>query len=277
MAYKDILVYVDTAPQTAARLDIAAALAQQHQAQLIALYVDAPPFIPADVMGTGMSAEVMTWQRELRRSRAAEARAVVDAAQQRHGLEMEWRNVAGTIDETLLLHGRYADLIVIGQSGDPMNLSEPLSPSPAAIVVGAGRPVLVVPRAITAGPCGGRILIAWKATAEATRAVHDAEPLLARAGKVTVVAVSPEADEAPRIGGSDIARHLARHGIAVDVAPVIAPDLAAGPTILARAGDLQADLIVMGGYGHSRLREMVLGGVTRHVLQHMTVPVLMSC
>ena len=277
MAYKDILVYVDATPHTAVSLDAAAALALEHQAQLVALYVDPPPYIPADLLATGAAAAVIQWQREMRNQRIADTRAMVDAAQQRHGLEIEWRAVSGDIDATLLLHGRYSDLIVMSQAGNPLDLNEPLAPSPAAIVVGAGRPVLVVPRAMKPGPFGRNILIAWKATAEATRAVHDAEPLLARARKVTVVAVSPEPDEAPRIGGSDIARHLARHGISVDVAPVLAPDLAAGPTILGRAADLKADLVVMGGYGHSRLREMVLGGVTRHVLQHLTVPVLMSC
>jgi nucleotide-binding universal stress UspA family protein len=119
-------------------------------------------------------------------------------------------------------------------------------------------------------------VIAWKCTAEASRAVHDALPILVRAKSVTVMEVNPPAGRAPHIAGTDIAAHLARHGVRVEVSPTTAAEIGVGDAILSRAADLGADMIVMGAYGHSRLREFVFGGVTLHLLRHMTVPVLMS-
>ena len=108
------------------------------------------------------------------------------------------------------------------------------------------------------------------------RAVNDAIPILKRATKVTVLSIDPDVEPRPRTPGADIALHLARHGIAAEVASTSSLDIAVGDVLLSSAADAGADLIVMGAYGHSRVREMVLGGATRHLLQHMTVPVLMS-
>src|SRR5262249_44560338 len=120
---------------------------------------------------------------------------------------------------------------------------------------------------------GERVLVAWAHSREATRAVHDALPLLKLAKSVTVMEVNPEPDH---LGGADIALHLTRHGVKAEVASTTSGDINNGDAILSRAADLTADLLVMGGYGHSRLREFAFGGVTRHILEHMTLPVLMS-
>jgi nucleotide-binding universal stress UspA family protein len=122
------------------------------------------------------------------------------------------------------------------------------------------------------------VLVGWNAGREATRAVHDALPLLVKASSVTITAVNP------RVGlgahgqepGADIARHLARHGVTVEVEHTAAPEIGAADILLNRASELSADLLVVGAYGHSRLREFLLGGVTRSLLHQMTLPVLLS-
>jgi len=144
------------------------------------------------------------------------------------------------------------------------------------LALGVGRPVLIVPRYGTFETVGERVLVAWNGSREATRAVHDALPLLKLASSVTVLSIDPEHDTGDRIPGADIALHLARHGVAAEGMSTVGLDISVGDLLLSRAADLGADLIVMGAYGHSRVRELVLGGATRHILQHMTVPVLMS-
>ena len=122
------------------------------------------------------------------------------------------------------------------------------------------------------------MLVAWNSSAQAARAIHDALPLLARAKRVLIMAVHREAggqgqDDVP---GADIARHLVRHGVAAEASPVDAGGIEVGDLLLSRAADEGADLLVMGIYGHSRLRELVLGGVSRHLFDHMTIPVFMA-
>jgi nucleotide-binding universal stress UspA family protein len=174
------------------------------------------------------------------------------------------------------LHARYADLTVVGQGIDLKDAPHDLAFLPEELALGVGRPVLVVPRYGTFETFGERVLIAWNGSREATRAVHDALPLLTRATKVTVLSIDPEPDSGARVPSADITLHLARHGVSAEADSTVALDMAVGDMLLSRAADLGANLLVMGAYGHSRVREMVLGGATRHILQHMTVPVLMS-
>jgi nucleotide-binding universal stress UspA family protein len=121
-------------------------------------------------------------------------------------------------------------------------------------------------------------LVGWNASREASRAVHDALPLLAKAESTCVFLANPKRGLAAHgeEPGADIARHLARHGLKVEVAKTIADDVADSALLLNHASDMGADLLVMGAYGHSRLREFILGGVTRSLLREMTVPVLLS-
>lgn len=142
----------------------------------------------------------------------------------------------------------------------------------------SGRPVVIVPYAGSFQTIGQHVVVAWKATAEAARALADALPLLERAEKVTVLTVNPDrgADTEPGMPGSDIAQHLARHDIRVEAATTVADDIATGDALLNYVVDCGADFLVMGGYGHPRAREAMFGGVTRQILRRMTVPVLMS-
>ncbi len=153
-----------------------------------------------------------------------------------------------------------------------------IRPRPEHVAFASGRPVLVVPYAGHFESVGGRVLIGWNATREAARAVNDAMPLLAIADAVTVLTIDPRAgpDAHGELPGADISLHLARHGVKADIERTVSADIPVGDVLLSRAADLGAELLVTGAYGHSRVRELLLGGATRALLRSMTVPVLMS-
>ena len=145
-----------------------------------------------------------------------------------------------------------------------------------AALFGSGRPVLIVPYIQQAGLKLDRVLVCWDGSRTAARATADALPLLAKAETTEVITVTDGAGDQDEIPGFDIAKHLARHGIKVELKRIVRGDVDVPNIILSHAADTSADLIVMGGYGHSRLREFVLGGATRGLLQSMTVPTFMS-
>ena len=275
MVFKDILVCVDASKTAASCLDVATKLADTHEAHVTALHVSSPPFAIGD-FGPGGMTEVMRWQEEQARQTAARTRQEVAAAQRRSGREIEWRATAGEIPPAVQLHGRYADLVVISQGRREDDDPAATDILPQTVIMGCGRPALVVPSYGEFSRLGERVLVAWNRTREASRAVHDALPILTRAKSVQILEVNPPSGKEPHIAGADIALHLARHGVAAEVQAATVSDIETGATILSRAADLGSDLVVMGAYGHSRLRELTLGGVTRHLLRHMTVPVLMS-
>ena len=275
MSIKNLLLYVDSDAACPSRIDVAVMLAGSHEAHLTGLHVIEPPVIPASVVaefGPGF----LEMQMKRRREMAGELeRRFRGRAEERAGIEAEWRMAEGDIAATATLQARYFDLTVVGQGID---IGEPaaLRSLPEDLALAVGRPVLIVPRYGTFGSVGDHVLVAWNGSREATRAVNDALPLLLRARRVTMLSVDPEGRTSRRIPGADISLHLARHGVKVEASDMVGADIAVGDVILSYAADRGVDLIVAGAYGHSRMREMVLGGVTRHLLQHMTVPVLMS-
>lgn len=278
MPIKDILVHLDGGAPAAGRLALAAGLARRHGAHLVGLFV-VDVITPA--LGGAEGGAALAQLIDQMRNDALETGRGVEAAfaatLSREGIAGEWRLAEGATQELVALHGRYADLLVLGQA-DPEADATAGAAVVSAALFGTGRPVLVVPHSGRFDAVGRRVLVGWNASREASRAVHDALPLLAGAELVTIAAVNPRrglgahGDEP----GADIARHLARHGVTVQVEHSTAPEIGAGDILLNRAADLSADLLVVGAYGHSRLREMFLGGVTRTLLQQMTVPVLLS-
>jgi nucleotide-binding universal stress UspA family protein len=274
--YKTLLVHADAGKTLPARLDIAVELAGAFGAHLACLYAVQTEPMPSGAME---AREILIEARSrLQAGNLKSARAAFDGCLRRTGFERaEWR--ASTADPlpAMVLHARYADLLVIGQQNADWE-SGVDKDFERSLPIAVGRPVLVVPYAFERRPVGRRVLVAWNASREAARAVSDALPLLKRAGRVDVVAFEPGKSGAAHgeEPGADIALYLARHGVKVTVSRVDAPDLDVGNQLLSRAFDLSADLIVMGAWGHSRLRELVLGGVTRTVLESMTVPVLMA-
>lgn len=274
MSLKSILVYVDDSKRAEGTVAAAAALAREHDAHLTGLAIERPPHIPgfATIEIPPSALEIITKQRE---ATMAAAKAIFESGVAKAGRAARsgWTAARGQALETLALRSRYADVTVLAQTTPEMRgtADEDLVDD---LVMTSGRPVLVIPYIGAPDGFGGTVLIGWNASREAARAVADAMPLIERARKVEVLAVEP--DGMGDVPGADIASHLARHGVAVQANATKGLDIDVGDVLLNRAADIGADLIVMGGYGHSRMRELVLGGATRHILEHMTVPVLLS-
>ena len=278
MAYKNLLVHVDDSKACAERVRAAIDLAIAHEAHLTGVYVigDLPP-------ETFESSYLLPEMREMLQqeggTRAEAALARFTEAAKRNQISFEARTDRGlytAVAEALVVHARYADVVILGQA-DPDDGGGPRD-LPEAVTLASGRPSLVIPYIGPQATLGQRVTVAWDASREATRAVNDALPILTRAQAVAVVAVNPREmafghGEQP---GGDIAVHLARHGIKVEVQRIESRDVDVANIVLSHIADQSSDLLVMGAYGHSRLRELVLGGVTRTILHDMTVPVLMA-
>lgn len=275
MSYKTILVHLDNGKRVATRLDAGIRLARQFDAHLVGLYALTAVTLPSYVLAEGGPIIAMQQQKNaLEQAARAESqfRATIDKA----GMSgAEWRRSAADALDGCTLHARYADLVVIGQA-DFSDSSDVEPEFPELFVLSAGRPVLVVPYAGKFPTIGERILIGWNAGREATRAITDALPLLRLAKVVDVIAFNPDGDAHGEVPGADVGLYLARHGVKVKVSHHRANDVDVGNQMLSRAADLGTDLIVMGAWGHSRVKELILGGVTRTLLETMTVPVLMS-
>ncbi|MDJ0949348.1 MAG: universal stress protein [Alphaproteobacteria bacterium] len=277
MSLKNILVHVDDGAHCAQRVTAAAALAAAHDAHLVGLYVITPPYIPG-YMSVQLGPEFYEAQRQRAREAADAAAERFEAQAAKAGVSSEWRLAEGLVAMTLSHHARYADLTVLSQVDTREAPAGGTNGLPEDVILDAGRPILLIPYAGTFETIGSRVLVAWNASRESARAVNDAMPLLTAAQQVTVMNINPEQsdEEDGDLPGADLALHLARHGVPAEAAPSFGKDLEVGDILLSRAADLRADLIVMGAYGHSRLRELVLGGASRAILEHMTVPVLMS-
>jgi nucleotide-binding universal stress UspA family protein len=285
MALKDLMVLLDPTEQGSKRLAIAAAFAQRHGAHLKGLCLAEavtpvePVAMTADAyaFGGGMSA----FLDELRGERARRIAPLEEAFRNRlarDGLSGEWVLAEGIAGAAALAHARLSDLIIAGQTDPAGGPDRPYVNPIEEIMLASGRPLLVVPCYGDFPICGETVLVGWTETREATRAVHDALPILAAAKSVTVLAIGAEHGEggAGEVPAGEIAAHLARHGVHASAAETVTGGISPADVLLNYASDTGADLMIVGGYGHSRVRELTLGGVTRSLLQHMTVPVLFS-
>ncbi|MFB0489922.1 nucleotide-binding universal stress UspA family protein [Methylobacterium sp. OAE515] len=269
MSYANILVSVDLAETAPDRIRLAASLARRFDADLTgaaAAEVPAPLFAhdirDAQAQFDRARGEIL---QELERARDVFARCAGETAR------TDWRGATERPFVHIIEQGRAADLLVVGRSApgdlDPGPLGFALGP----ILMEAGRPVLVVPPRV-ADLSGRRIVVAWKDTPEARRAVSGALPFIRSADQVFVVT----AGEGARFeGAQDVARHLARHGASVTT-HLLTTTVSDGEPILRFAREQEADLIVMGAYGHSRLRGWAFGGATRDVLQSTAICCLMA-
>ena len=270
MSLADILVHIDSTPNCPARLEVAIRLARRHRATLTGLYVIAHQYYQPRQQGA--TEEAADAARKL--FRAGTAEAGVEA----HWHCVDWSVIGVSVAEIINHHAHYTDLVVVGQTlpgaagkGLPADL-------PERLILGAGRPVLVVPYAGTFPTLGERVLLAWKAGRESTRAVNDALPLLKAARQVNLLAVNSSAnygDDSESLC-ANICQHLVRHGVTANADQVLAATASVGDTLLNRVYEEGFDLLVMGAYAHTPQGTLVLGAVTKHLLKDMTVPVLMS-
>ncbi len=279
MPLRDLLVVLENSPASPLRLEAAVRLAKATSAHLTALCLVPEPFLPP-MLGAHIPADLLT-QQLAESERAADARlAAAIASAQQHGVQcgaLRETDAADRLPAILARHARRADLTLIGQP-DPEHDELDMPLLVEAAFMQSGRPALVLPSDGTLAVSPQRIVVAWDGSREAARAVNDALPFCEGADEVVVLVVDAKA-HANGLGpepGTGIAAHLARHGVRVAVTQASSGSLGIGGTIRAQVQEQRADLLVMGGYGHSRLREVILGGATKHMLEQMTTPVLIS-
>jgi nucleotide-binding universal stress UspA family protein len=279
MTYKTILVHLNDKRRAEALLEPTIALARQHNAHLIGLHVYAA--MPAPPVAVPYASRVLASAGSFDRRETDEISAIFERMTAKQPFVSEWRSLKVPhvdLAAVVLDHGRAADLIVASQTDPDWDLS-PLLDFPERLALEGGRPVLVVPYAGRYPEVGRNIVVAWKAGRESARAAFDALPFLLHAKTVQILEVKEgrRRDDPDALApDTTIAAALARHGIKPTVRTSLATDISVGDEILSRVADAGADLLVMGAYGHSRMRELVFGGATRDIARHMTLPTLFS-
>lgn len=262
MAIKNILVHQDQTKNCVTRLKLAVQLAKKHNAHLKVIFARGG------------------WRESIQESvveAKAEYQEFIEGKVDSEWVEADAFDPEMNLVDQLLWHSRHSDLVILGQYNEadhgyaPKNLAEHM-------VLESGRPVLLVPHSWHFTPVGKRIMVAWDRKRESVRAVNDAIPLLKKAKLVELVAVTSKKPSAAKRFDrcQDLAVHLGYHGIDAKTNNLIAKDIDILNLLLSVVTDGDIDMVVMGAYGHARIREMVLGGVTREVFSQMPVPVLMS-
>jgi nucleotide-binding universal stress UspA family protein len=272
---KDLVVNLSLTRDVAGNYAIS--LAEAFGAHLSAVAFSYEPVIPPSIMGS-VPPSLIEMQRDENDKAANDARATFDTAAARAGVSFDSRiltaSLPGAADRFGAIARRF-DLAVVGQ-GEGGTAAGAQELVVEGVLFSSGRPVVIVPYIQKAPLKLDRAIVCWDASRSAARAIADAMPLLRRASAIDVVIVAGERHKGDEVPGADIGQHLARHGLKVEVKRIVATETDVASTILSHAADTSADFIVMGGYGHSRLREFILGGATRGMLSAMTVPVLMS-
>jgi len=277
MTWKTLLVHLDDGVRCAERVALASNLAARHGAHLVGLSPTGHPDlrlsvhadVPDRVEVAALTARTL---REMAQARSAGFERDARAA---GAPSVEARIVVDQHLDAVARHGRWADLVVIGQTDRGADLPGIAWNFPQQVALQTGGPVLIVPRTGHFPSIGRSVLVGWKDARECARALRDAEPLLAGARRVVLLEVVAPGTAAEGSLLDDVQHRLMRQGIAVE-AQREATSLDAGEALLSRAAELGVDAIVMGAYGHTRLREWVLGGVTRLVLDHMAMPTIMT-
>ena len=283
MGLRDLVVLLDGSPRDDIKLAVALQLAKRNDAHLTGL-CPLELLLPAD-MSFALGGYPDLWAvpqfarqiEEQAKGKAAIVEANFRELLRREGLRGDWEYESGPLIPAVTQRAYTADLMILGQL-------DPDKPGPAVartlvedVMMTSGRPMLIIPYAGRFDTIATNALVGWTRTRESARAVHDSLAVLAPAAKVTVLTVEAGRSEAEALPTVDVAEHLARHGLEVSAArTVLSGALTPADALLDYASDMGADLLVVGGYGHSRTREMIMGGVTRDLLRHMTVPVLMS-
>lgn len=277
-ALGEIVVFIDGRTETAGILEFAGRLAQEHGARLIGIFMQPEPVVTSpETFARGKEIlSVIEVHRAQLEEIEAEHRTLLEDIARRHGLRSEWRSLPYLSSE-VGVHAYYADIVVIarpdptGQTAGPPGLAE-------SLILTSGRPVILFPLRGAVSRIR-RILVGWNARRESVRAVADALLLLARAEGVEVLVVDHQrhgAGHGQEWEATEIARHLARHGVQVEIRRLPSGGEDVGRLLLSQAAAFGADLVVMGAYGRSHLSEWIFGSVTRTVLREADLPVLMS-
>jgi len=265
MELKNILVHLDTEAHAGQQLDLALTLAQQHGARITGLHV-----ITHSLLSTAeQDASSEEWQlKDLFERKIGQA-----------GVEAEWQRIdvkalRRSVAEVVNHYACFADLVVVSQTDHRSKHKFGTADLPARVVLGSGRPVLIVPYAGTFTSVGEKILVAWKTNRESSRVINDALPFLKKADHVHILEVNP-IDQA-REELVRLCAHLADHGVSSKADTSVVTELGVGDVLLNRIADEGNDLLIMGAFAFTHFGTYVLGDVARHILRYMTVPVIMS-
>ena len=272
---KDVIVNLGLGERDAAG-EVAVSLGEMFEAHVLGLAFAYEPVIPGAMMGS-VPAEFIESQRAEASEAAQAAIKRFEELARRSSISRDTRMLTASLSSASDQLGRLArrfDIVVVGQPSRESTAADEIVDEGALFE--SARPVIVVPFIHKGGLKLERVMVCWDGSRAATRAIADSLPLMKKAKQVEVVIVANGRAKSDEVPGADLGEHLARHGLKVDVKRITSPDIDVASTILSYAADSSSDLIVMGGYGHSRLREFILGGVTRGILESMTVPVLMS-
>ena len=279
MSYKTILVSLNETGRLQELIAAAAKIGQSQGAHVAGLYV-VPAVQVYPSVGFEAAPQVFEGNRSFFRENAQKVRQGFEEAMRREGLTFDFHLIDSRtpiIADEVITFGRSADVIIVSAT-NPDEITGVERDFVEQVIMGAGRPVLVLPFTGTAAVNLDDVVLGWDGGREAARSAFDALPLLKLARKVRVVRVDPQKDPALRasVAGADLAEALARHGITAEAQGFPTDGSDEGQALLRCADDCGAGLIVMGAYGHSRLTEFIFGGATRFVLTRMNRPVLLS-
>jgi len=279
MSYKNILVYCNNAHLAARLFDVAVKVAKAHNAHLSGLFITPQPQLNVGI-GEDFIADLMENQESFFSEQGKEIENAFDQARVGKKIKSHWSSVNSSnsfVSKALIQQSRYADLVILAQSNSDYDVAQE-DGLPAEVILQSGRPVLMVPSEGDLSSFGENILVAWNSSRESSRAAFDALPFLEQAKKVEVFELCDEDDlgQNERLSGADLAKNLKFHGVKASDASDALNGYDVGAYFLHRARQKKFDMLVMGGYGHSRLAEFVLGGATRHVLVNAEIPVLLS-
>jgi nucleotide-binding universal stress UspA family protein len=272
---KDVVVNISGRAPLDYASEYAASIAATFSAYIAGISFLYEPVIPDGTLG-GVPIDLIELQREENSKSAKDAVSRFEAAVKKAGVSAETRILDATFGGAATLFAQIArrfDLAVVSQAQREHGASDELMIE--GVLFESGRPVVVVPYIQKRGLTLERVLVCWDGSRTAARAVGDAMPFLERAKTVDIVIVTEDRKN-EKVTGASMREHLTRHGVAAQIKRVARGDIAIEDAILSYAADSGADFMVMGGYGHSRLREFILGGATRGILASMTVPVLLS-
>lgn len=273
MAYRSMAVCLDNTPFSQARLEFALTLAQRHEAHLSALHMTREPLV-FDNAGQ-LSPLFIEWEK-ITADKQERARLQGCATAKEFGMNLPWDAYRSAEAPYLTARARLSDIVIVGQRKADDREADFEAAFNDKFIMALGRPVLLTPSRTTWPKTLDNILVAWNGSREAARALNDALPLLERAGRTTLLTLEGKGDDRHGAGRDTLAAFLDRHGIKAEIRAEASPAAEHADRLLRHATAMKADLLVMGAYGHGRLGEMVLGGVTRSILHDMNLPVLMS-
>lgn len=272
MMIQDIVTHIDHTNTARHACNFALEFAKHHDAVLHAVYVDNSA-VWLNSLGIEMSPGVIDVQREIAQASKAESKRVFESMVKAYMESARWLERSGDVAVELTQVAHTADCIVLGHPWESSSHMD--SALVNAVALGAGRPLLVIPQECQLNADFRRIVLAWDGGREAARAVHDAIPLLRSARQIDIAAVGSD-KYLETMDLESIETHLARHEVNVAIHRIAETGINKAATLYNFARESNCDLIVMGCYGHSRWREMVLGGCTRYMLKHASMPLLMS-